>query len=199
MKISIEGNISSGKSTVLSNLQKNTRIPVFLEAVNEWTLLKKFYQNIERWGFAFNMEVLLSMSEWKNNNYFALYERSPMSCRYVFVQNQFEQKQFSKEELTIFDKIYKKISWEQEIIIYIKTDPEVCFDRMKKRNRNGEETVNLSYLQIIDKKHDDMLSFIKLNKPHIKIIIINGNDDIDIVYNNILKILEDIRQLSLEV
>jgi len=192
MKVSVEGSISSGKSTLLARIQNETRLPVFLEPITSWTLLTKFYKDTDRWGFTFNIEVLLSMTKWKHNNYDSLYERSPASCRWVFTQMQYEKGGLSKEEIDIFDKLYETFSWDQDAMIYISTDPMVCYERMKKRNRGCEETVSLEYLINLDKKHKDMLEYISIKKPNIKVFTIDGNQDEDTVYNETLKILKDI-------
>lgn len=189
MKISIEGNISSGKSTLLNRIQQNLRVPVFLEPLDSWTLLDKFYKDSERYGFAFNTQVLMSMFQWKNNDYNSIYERSPCSCRYIFTQLQYEQNKMSKEELDLFDSLFSLLKWEQDIIIYIKTSPEICYKRMNIRNRGCEEKVSLQYLQDIDRKHCDMLEYIKLTKTHITIYEVNGDDDTEKVYNNVLNII----------
>lgn len=190
MKISIEGNISSGKSSVLLELQKATRLPVFLEPIESWTLLGKFYEDPTRWGFTFNTEVIMSMFKWKNNSYDSLYERSPNSCRHVFTQLQYEQKQMTKEEIDMFDKLFQTFSWDQDVIIYIKTDPSVCYNRMKIRKRECEDEVSLIYLQELAIKHDDMMKYISEHKPHIKIHVVDGNQDKITVFNSVMSILK---------
>jgi thymidine kinase len=190
MKISIEGGIACGKSTVLTRLQQSMRIPVFLEPIDSWTILNKFYKDTSRWGFTFNVEVIMSMFKWKTNQYDSLYERSPNSCRWIFTQMQYEQGDITKEEIDLFDKLLQTFSWDQDCIIYIKTDPEVCFERMKHRNRHCEEKVPIEYLLNLDKKHTDMMDYIKNTKPNIKIITVDGNKDEDTVYKNILDILK---------
>jgi deoxyadenosine/deoxycytidine kinase len=192
MKITIEGNIASGKSTLALKLQEKYRIPTFLEKIDSWTLLGQFYENPERWGFTFNVEVLLSMMEWKNNNYLSIYERSPLSCAYVFTQHQYDSGVLNKKEHDIFQKIYKEFGWDQDYIIYIETDPNVCFERLQKRNRSCESQVSLSYLEDIHKKHSDMIKFVKINKPSVKICIVDGNQDYDALFDNVCKILENI-------
>jgi deoxyadenosine/deoxycytidine kinase len=189
MKISIEGNISSGKSSVLLEIQKAIRLPVFLEPIESWTLLGKFYEDPSRWALAFNSEVLLSMYKFKDNNYDSLYERSPNSCRHVFTQLQYEQNQMTKEELGIFDKLYNTFGWDQDVIIYIRTDPEVCFERMKQRNRECENEVSLEYLKDLARKHDDMISYLKEKKPNIRIFTVNGNEDKKTVFENVLSMV----------
>jgi len=191
MKIVIEGNIGCGKSTLLTYLQNKTRLPVFLESINKWTLLDKFYDNIERYAFSFNLEVLLSMSIWKDNNFVALYERSPVSCRKIFTEMNYENGKIAKEELDLFDKLFETFGWEQDIIIYLETSPEICYERMKKRNRSCEYSVPLDYLQNLHKKHIEMLEYVKNHKPHIKIYKINGNENEESICKNVLKILRD--------
>lgn len=189
MKISIEGSIGCGKTTLLSRIQNETRLPVFLEPVTTWTLLDKFYENIERWAFTFNLEVLLSMSKWKHNKYTAFYERSPLACRQIFVAMNFEHNMLTKEELNIFDTLYKTYSWDQDIIIYIRTDPQVCYDRMKARNRNCEEKVSIQYLNDLHEKHESMMKYVSKNKPGISTYSIDGNRDANAVYEDVMKLL----------
>ncbi len=189
MKISIEGGISSGKSTLLLRLQEETRLPVFLEPIASWTMLENFYKEPSRWGFTFNLEVLLSMSKWRENSYDSLYERSPNSCRHIFTQLQFENGDMTAEELLLFDKVFRNFTWDQDVIIYIRTDPEVCYNRMHIRNRECEEKVSLKYLQDLHEKHEHMMEYITQVKPEIRIFVVNGNKDADSVYESVHHIL----------
>jgi thymidine kinase len=192
MKISIEGSIASGKSTLCARLNKATRIPVFLEPIDSWTLLEKFYEDSKRWGFAFNAEVLLSMYQWKGNNYNSIYERSPISCRYVFTQLMMDDGIMEEAELNIFDRMFKTFGWDQDVIIHVRTPPEVCFDRMQKRGRECENQVSLDYLMKLDKKHSEMLKFVKDNKPSIKVYNVDGTQSAEDVYNDVYSILKQL-------
>ena len=61
------GNIGSGKSTIVKNLQKHTDMAVEDEPMDHWeningkNLLKIFYDDKERWSFAFQTKVLLTL------------------------------------------------------------------------------------------------------------------------------------------
>lgn len=39
-------------------------------------------------------------------------------------------------------------------IIYLRCAPELCLNRIKKRNREGEESIPLEYLQKVHKRHE---------------------------------------------
>lgn len=193
MKISIEGGIACGKSTLLNSLQQKTRLPVFLEPIGTWTFLDKFYQDQKRWGFTFNLQVIMSMFKWKNNNYNSLYERSPLSCRHVFTQLQYESGYITPDELELFDSAIPTFSWDQDVIIYIRTTPDVCFDRMHKRNRDCEEGVSLTYLQDLHNKHESMMKLVEEQKKNIKTFVVDGNKSPDLVYNEVYNILKELK------
>lgn len=177
MKIAIEGNIGCGKSSILARLITELRIPVFLEPVNEWSdWLKLFYQDKQRWGMQFNTHVLLTFHQWKNNNFFSLYERSPISNRHVFAQLQYDAGHMNDLELKMFDSLYEKLSWRPDVILYLRTDPEVAYARMCQRGRECESKVSLEYLQAVHEKYE------ALSNHHAHVITIDANQSHDDVY-----------------
>lgn len=202
MKISIEGNIGSGKSTLISRLCQETRLPIFLEPVDEWKdWLSLFYQDPERWGMSFNINVLLSFNKWKANNFPAIYERSPISNRFVFSQLQYEQDRMKLIELKMFQNLYDQLAWTPDVIIYIKTNPEVSMQRMQTRGRDCESAVQLDYLKAINNKYNDIFKYDTLEPKYMikgssecKIIHIDGNGTADEVYQSVLN---SIRMLNL--
>lgn len=193
MKICIEGNIGSGKSTLITRLCQEKRMPVFLEPVDEWKeWLSLFYTNPERWGMAFNLQVLLTFNQWKDNVFPAIYERSPISNRYVFTQIGFEEGRLNKLELNLFHTMYTKLGWKPNVIIYVRTSPEVSLQRMQKRARSCESTVPLEYLTAIHNKHDELFH----NKKHYNddsdcvVFEIDGNKSANEVYIEAVRILQ---------
>jgi hypothetical protein len=59
----------------------------------------------------------------------------------------------------------------------VKTDPEICHDRIAKRSRVGESSIPLDYLVSCDKYHNDMLDIEKrlVSKNQ---LVLDGNVDI---------------------
>jgi deoxyadenosine/deoxycytidine kinase len=188
MKIAIEGNIGCGKSTVISRLCTETRLPIFLEPVDDWKdWLTLFYNDPARYGLAFNLNVLMTFNRWKGNEFQAIYERSPLSNRFVFAELQKDHGKMNALELDLFHKLYLKLGWAPDVIIYIKTNPEVCHTRMLQRARECESQVSLSYLQDVDKKYEDMI----LNTPpDVTTITVDGNRSHEAVYTEIHKIIK---------
>lgn len=195
-KISIEGNIGCGKSTVCEAVLTNVRCPVFLEPVDKWTpYLNEFYQDPYKWGLSFNINVLLSYQEWKNNTFNAVYERSPMSCKHVFTTQQIKDGHIHPLEVSIFDKLYSQIAWEPNVIVYLQSDPELCNQRMKSRGRSCENNVSLEYLQSIHTNYEEYMDYIRQKRNDIELVVIDANQDKDTVakqvINQINKILDN--------
>lgn len=196
MKIVIDGNIGSGKSTITSRICQELRLPMFLEPVDSWNeWLKLYYKDSARWGFSMNLNVLMSFSKWRNNNFLGIYERSPLSNRYVFTELQ----NLNPLEKNLFEEVYDQVAWIPDVVIYIRTTPEISMERMCKRGRECENEVPLDYLKAIHDKYEKMFQpeyykdyFSYLNLKYTKgkecrIIIVDGNQNVDEVYKNVLE------------
>jgi len=206
--ISIEGNIGSGKSTLLSYLKKkyeNNIYIIFLnEPVDEWdtikdknniTMLRKFYENQERYSFAFQMMAyisrltLLKEAIEKYPNSIIITERCLNTDRYVFAKMLYDSGKLEDVEYQIYLKWFDHFSKLQQIqkVIYLKTDPEISFYRVNKRSRDGESTISLEYLQNCHNYHENMINNINDQK-----IIIDGNKDTDLDINIVNEWLNNI-------
>lgn len=185
MKIAIEGNIGSGKSTVLKRLASETKLPVFEEPVEEWKpLLSLFYKNPKRWSLTFNISVLTTFAKWKNNKFPAIYERTPVSCKHVFTELQRTNGHITPEEADVFNQVYTNIGWLPDIVFYVKTSPEVCFERMKQRGRECENGVSLDYLKKVDENYEKMIKMLEKDCT-VTVYVVDGNKDKDVVFQTI--------------
>ena len=202
--VSIEGNIGSGKSTFISKLEKyiqenNKEKNIFFlsEPVDEWLnikdendehILSKFYNNQEKYSFTFQMMAYISrLNKLKeaidnlkksDNNPIIITERSLMTDKYVFAQMLYDENKIEKIEFEIYKKWFNSFNKETEIdkVIYIASKPEICYDRVKLRDRDGEENIPLDYLTKCHKYHENMIKILKDDNKDI--VLLNGNDNI---------------------
>jgi len=193
MDIHIEGNIGAGKSTLLNYLKDNLECNISQEPVGEWMkmdLLDKFYKDIDRWSFAFQMNCFISRAHQvdqlpEGNN---LIERSILSDK-IFAQNCFENGNMDKTEFEIYTKwsdwLYKRVCKEIKNVIYLRSSPEVSYERIKKRNREGEETIPLEYLKQLHNLHDRWL----MDNQDLNVLILDA--DTLKLDNNIDNIIKD--------
>ena len=61
--------------------------------------------------------------------------------------------------------------------MYINTNPEICFNRIKKRSRKGEDSIPLEYLRHCDRLHKQWL-LQEDNMPSL-VTVFEGNEDLD--------------------
>lgn len=191
--VSIEGNIGSGKSTILNFLKENIKSNiVFLpEPVSEWenikdkngvTILEKFYENQEKYSFAFQIMAYISRLSMlkdaieKNPDAIIITERCLNTDRYVFAKMLYDAGKMEEVEYQIYLNWFDHFNYLQQTqkMIYLKTNPSVCIDRINKRNRTGESNISLTYLENCHKYHEDMIKNVDLNK----LLIIDSNVDI---------------------
>ena len=194
--ISIEGNIGSGKSTILKSLNeyfKDTSNIIFLqEPVSEWekikdkdnvTILEKFYGNQQKYSFAFQMMAYISrLSLLKDTiekypDSIIISERCLNTDRYVFAKMLYDSGKLEDVEYQIYLNWFDHFSNMQKIqkVIYLKTKPEICFNRISKRNRDGESNISLEYLDNCHEYHEEMIKNIKDET-----LVIDSNKDTDI-------------------
>lgn len=210
----LEGNIGAGKSTLLKKIKKaGTDMDVVFEPVNTWhqqhtgqSLLANFYKDIPRWAFsletyAMACRVKEHLKEQQEPNSYRLLERSIYSGHYCFAHNSYQSGGMSAMEWSIYKQWFTFLMHGQCRLpfgfIYLKTDPETCFERVKKRARSGEQNITLKYLKQIDKVHDEFLIRKHDVLPELEMIpvlILDGNkpfDKCDVLFNEYCDQIEE--------
>ena len=203
--VSIEGNIGSGKSTLLSNLRQyyenNSNVVFLKEPVDEWekikdengeTILKKFYADQEKYSFPFQMMAYVSRikvlrdtlktikTDIEDKNIIIITERSLYTDKMVFAKMLYDSKKIEHVNYQIYLNWFDTFSYEFPVnkVVYVKTSPDKCYQRIVKRSRTGEENIPLEYLTSCSIYHDNMLD--KENQECVCLdqLILDGNVDI---------------------
>lgn len=156
---SIDGSIGSGKSTVISKIQNRLGMNVAQEPVEEWTdWLENYYTDKKRWGFSFQMKVILGqaiiLSKLEKNEFIAM-ERSPQTVYHVFASILKDESVISDLEFDLIDE-FIKFNTKKVNTIYLRCPPEVCLDRIKKRGRESEQNIDIDYLNKLHCKYENM-------------------------------------------
>ena len=157
--ITIDGNIGSGKSTILNYLHSNYNIYIDLEPLDKWKFfLDNIYNNKKNY-FNFQIRVWLDRSwiQEKDYNTTIIMERSPYFIRNTFNKYTYDNNLITTQENNIINELYNKtdIIWNSNNYIYIKSNPEKCLERINMRGRENEKNITLEYLKSIHKYHED--------------------------------------------
>jgi deoxyadenosine/deoxycytidine kinase len=201
MLISIEGNIGSGKSTLVEYL-KSLDIYTFVdEPVNEWLNIKDkdgsnalecFYKDQKKNAFCF--QILAYITRLKKlidkikecPSKIIITERSIETDRNVFAKMLYEDDMLSSIEWETYNYwfgMFKNYS-QVDKILYIKTSPEKCLERINTRNREEESNIKLDYLIKCNDYHNNWV-----NNSETEIITIDGHQNINEIRNQVMEII----------
>jgi len=194
MRVAIDANIGAGKSTVLEAVRRAYQnVVVRQENVDAWTdILALFYANKNRWAFALQMRILLDALKAAGGAAGAagaavvVTERCTYSSRYVFAQTLYGEGALSEKEWLLYKEYYDCFETAvPDVLIYIKTDPETCWERIRKRARPSEETITLDYLKKLNFQYDTMVKYFP-GTVH----VVDGSGSEAAVFENVKEILD---------
>ncbi|KAL9974619.1 hypothetical protein ACROYT_G011677 [Oculina patagonica] len=186
--VAIEGNIGSGKTSLLKFFRQNSLVEVIEEPVNKWqnvdgsNTLDLMYNDPKRWSYLFESYVLLTMMEIHHrpqNTPVRLLERSAYSARFCFMENLHKSGTLSTVEYTVFQQWFDYLIANEkpqiDLIVYLRTSPEKCMERIKKRSRDEETSVSMELLNSLHDRYEEWL--IKKSKFSVPapVVVVDGN------------------------
>ena len=174
---SIEGNIGSGKSTIIKELKqrffRNKNVHFLLEPVTEWeticdengdTIIEKYYENQEKYAFSFQMMAYITrlsqlQKAIKKGYKYIVTERSLLTDKMVFAKMLYDEDKIDTINYEIYNRWFNEFIGDIPEInyIYIRTTPEIAQQRVIKRGRAGEN-IPIEYLTKCHDYHEAWLS-----------------------------------------
>ena len=194
--ISIEGSVGSGKSYFIQLCRdKCNSIDIISEPIEQWkslhgtgrNLLREMYRDPQRNAFGFQVFVQQSNLErhlkWKEIVKPRIIERSLGSK--LFAEAGFINKHLSLDEALIlkgqreFHENTRAFGMIPNLIVYLRTQPQTCLDRINKRGRKEEEGMNLSYLSMIHDLHERWLHYQTLFPPNVEVMEVDSDFNLE--------------------
>jgi len=215
--ISIEGNIGAGKSTLVKILKEilyetgSDKYDFIQEPVDEWlqltdsdgkNILDKFYSDQKSWSYKFQMNAFITrlkrLQKSINTYPLSICERTVETDRRCFAQQLFEDDKISLLEWKLYDEWFIWLTSDKRYkdpigTIYLRVNPEICLERINKRDRSEESSIPLEYLKNIHQKHDQWL----LNDKSENVLVLDGNldfEDDETTLKYIVKTIKDFLQ-----
>jgi len=194
--IAVEGNIAAGKSTFIDLFvgDRGDLIHVAKEPIEEWqncgghNLLKMVYDDPKKNSFLFqsyHQLTLIKRGRMPTLKPVRILERSLYSSRFCFVTNLYQNGSLTSAERSVLNEGFdyqSKIQTENEkihAIVYLRTTPDVAYERVQKRGRNEERHITYSYLLALHRLHEDWLIHgFEKSYPKIPLHVIDANTDL---------------------
>lgn len=193
----VEGNIGSGKTSLLEKLEENTSFEVCREPVDLWlatkssdgkNLLQEFYEDPIRYAYLFQTMVFktrLQSIDHEQVKPFRFCERSIWTDRNVFGRSCIETKKMNELETNCyhfwFDWLEEKFFKKPDAIIYLRCSSEKCLERVSQRGRSEEAGVPLEYLKELHNYHEEWF----LKETKVPVLVIDNEKDND--WENIME------------
>ena len=169
MHIAVAGNIGSGKSTLTRMLARHYGWEPRYESVDENPYLEDYYRDIHRWSF--NLEVYFLKERFRdllaidNADRDIIQDRTIYEGVYVFMANNKAMGNLSQRDYETYMELFAQMMSMvrvPDLMIYLRASVPHLVGNIQKRGREYEQTIQLEYLQNLNRRYDD---FIQNNYP----------------------------------
>lgn len=174
--ISLDGNIGAGKSTLLAEIRNKLHdVHIVDEPVGQWTALKNaegknllelFYEDKKRWAYTFQNCAILTrlkniqdavenLDSTMKGPQVIITERSVLTDKHVFAEMLHDAGDIDPLEWELYESWFNIFGKKYPVrgIVYVSTSASTSKDRIKIRNRQGEDRIGLDYLDALDSQH----------------------------------------------
>jgi len=179
--IVVEGNIGSGKTSLVKMLTKELSAYAFYEEFSENPFLPKFYAEPEKHAFPLELSFLAERYHQlkKELNTRDLFHKNIISDYYFFKSLIFAEITLPEDEFALYKKLFHIIHQklpQPDLLIYLYSDIERLQMNISKRGRDYESQISDDYLRQIHKGY-----FNFLNQQNKFPVLILNLSDIDFV------------------
>jgi 2-amino-4-hydroxy-6-hydroxymethyldihydropteridine diphosphokinase len=200
--LAIEGNIGAGKTTLATKISDDFNAKLILERFAENPFLPSFYEDQARYAFPLEMSFLADRYQQftEDTNQLDLFKSFMVSDYDIYKSLIFAKVTLQQNEFELYRKVfnfmYKEVK-KPRIYVYLYQTTERLLEQIKKRGRDYEQNIELSYLERINRGYFDFLkTYPKENQLVIDVShldFVSNNDD----YETILTRIEDFALSSL--
>lgn len=179
--IVVEGIIGAGKTSLATKLSTDFSSRLILEEFADNPFLPKFYEEPKRYAFPLELSFLSERfaqlkSEFQRQDIFQpqiVADYFLPKCQ-IFAKNNLEEDEY-KLFLRLFEIMQGNVP-NPNLLVYLYLSPEKALENIKKRGREYEQAMELSYLENIQQQY---LSFIQQH-PQLSVLLI-ATDKLDFV------------------
>jgi len=160
--ISIEGNIGSGKTSLVDRLSEELGGKKIMESFADNPFLPLFYQDPDRYAFTVELFFMTERYKQLQNDLTEpdLFNEYIISD-FVFIKSLlFARKNLEDEEYKLFQMLFSVMSKNfrnPDLLVYLHREPFVLLENIKTRNRPYEQEIEAEYLLRIQNSYFEYL------------------------------------------
>lgn len=203
----VEGNVGSGKSTFLNYFKKYEDFHVLDEPIEKWknlqghNLLDLKFNDPDRFQFSFQSYATVTRLRQHietTTKPIKIMERSLLTARRCFVENLYETKALEEGAYYVMNEWYEFVNEFHPIhcnvIVYLRTSPEVASARVKERAREEEAVIKDEYLNQLHERHEKLFRELK-GLDRVKVITVDADKDVVEIQSELDRCRGEILQL----
>jgi deoxyadenosine/deoxycytidine kinase len=182
--ILVAGNIGSGKTSLTERIGERLGYRTAFESVVDNPYLPDFYANMKQWSFHLQVFFLghraqqhLEMFEDPQS---AIIDRSIYEDAFIFARALHSMGNINERDYNtyrqVFDLVVRTLPL-PSLLIYLKCPVNILVDRIKKRGREIESSIDPNYLALLENLYDDWINNFDLCP-----VLTLRTDDLDFVH-----------------
>ena len=188
--IGIAGNIGVGKTTFTSYLAKEFNLLDVYESVTNNPYLSDFYGDMHRWSF--NLQIYFlhhrfsSIIDITRSESGFVQDRTIYEDVEIFSKNLHQMGFMDDRDWETYSDLFKnmtKFLKTPDLIVYLKADLDTLIDRIQKRSREYEATIDPKYLESLNHLYNQWIENINWTR----VLVVDTNN---------FNIFEDTEKLS---
>ncbi|MDO6471364.1 2-amino-4-hydroxy-6-hydroxymethyldihydropteridine diphosphokinase [Maribacter sp. 1_MG-2023] len=160
--VAIEGNIGAGKTTLATKISEDFNAKLILERFAENPFLPNFYEDQARYAFPLEMSFLADRYQQftEDTNQLDLFKSFMVSDYDIYKSLIFAKVTLQQNEFDLYRKVfnfmYKEVK-KPKVYVYLYQTTERLLEQIKKRGRDYEQNIELTYLEKINRGYFDFL------------------------------------------
>ncbi|MCU7796466.1 MAG: deoxynucleoside kinase [Candidatus Thiodiazotropha sp. (ex Myrtea spinifera)] len=147
----VEGPIGVGKTSLVKRLADHFRGETLLEAAEENPFLQRFYENPRESAFPAQLFFLFQRSQQMGDLQQGDMFKQRLIADFMLEKDRlFAQINLDPEEMKLYEQVYERMTLQApapDLVVYLQAPVDVLLERIRRRSRPQERTIDRDYLQ----------------------------------------------------
>lgn len=159
----VEGPIGVGKTSLVRRLANHFQSEMLLEGAEENPFLQRFYENPREAALPAQLFFLFQRSrQWNGLVQDDLFRQQLITDFMLEKDRLFAQINLDQDELALYEQVYQQLTLQApppDLVVYLQAPVDTLMERIKKRARPQEKTIEADYLKKLCDAYTDFFYY----------------------------------------